>query len=426
VVVGLSGKGAGRLPASYLGLSFESGSTVNSGLLDTAGNLPRLLENLGPGVLRFGGQSVDRTYSGASRSALSGLARLVRATGWTVIYTVNLGHFNAARVTADAAGVARYLGRHLLEIACGNEPDDYAHKGIRPATYTETDYLSEVRACIHAVRAGAPGVHIAGPDTFHVNWLASYAAAEKGTVSLLAEHLYSMNNCHGQAGTGATLLSSATAAREAAAIGAAAAAARIARVPLRMTETNSANCGGIKGVSNAYAAALWAANYLLTGAEHGASGMNFHGSLSTRCNGYTPLCQVGTRKFAAQPVYYGMLFTHLLGTGTLLRVSSSGNIAAHAIRGGSGTVRVLIENFSASAARISLRVSGVSGTATALYLTGPSLTATSGIRIQGARVQPDGAFKPGAASRLACRSGTCVVTMAALSAVIVTLPGHPR
>jgi hypothetical protein len=424
VTVNLPGKSDGKLPARYLGLSFESGSAVNSGSFNAAGNLPRLLENLGVGVLRFGGSSVDQTYTGASRTALAGLARLVRATGWHVIYSVNLGHFNAGRVASDARAAAGALGGYLTAIACGNEPNDYAQQGIRSSSYTESAYLRESRACSYAVRTGAPAARISGPDTSHVDWLPSYALAEKGAISLLAEHYYPL--VHGPDGTAAMLLSRVTAAAEASTIGAAAAAALTAGVPLRITETNSANGGGIKGVSNTFAAALWTVDYLLIGAERGAAGMNFHGSLTDSCSGYTVLCQVSTNRYAAQPVYYGLLFTHLMGTGSLLRVSvrSASDIAAHAVRTADGTLRIIIENLTSAAETISLRAGRVSGRATVLHLTGPSLSATSGVRIQGAKVQPNGTFTPGTASTLACQSGACSVPVGAYSAVIVTLPAH--
>lgn len=429
VTVDLGGGNSGNLSARYLGLSFESGSAVNSGSFDDVGNLPRLLENLGSGILRFGGNSVDLKYTGASPAALAGLVRLVRATGWHVIYSVNLGHFNAGPVSRDARAVAGALGGYLTSIACGNEPDDYAghgmsgHSGLRSSAYTETDYLKEARACIRAVRKGAPAAPISGPDTGHVSWLPRYAAVEKGTISLLAVHYYPLSACHGP-GTATALLSRSTAAAEASVVSVAAAAAHRAGVSLRMSETNSAACGGIPGVSNTYASALWAVDYLVTGAEHGVTGMNFHGSLAHACNGYTPLCQVAPHQYAAQPVYYGLLFTHLLGTGNLLPVSihPAANIVAHAMTAPDGRIRVVIENLSGAATGISLRAGSASGTATALHLTGPSLTATSGVRIQGAQVQPDGTFTPNAPSHLACHSGSCRVEVGAYSAVIVALP----
>jgi hypothetical protein len=428
VTVHLFQHAVGTLPAGYLGLSFESGSTVNSGQLDNVGNLPRLLENLGTGGLRFGGNSVDRSYLGVRPFALAGLARLVRATGWHVIYSVNLGNFSAGQVTADARAVGRALRGHLTAIACGNEPDHYARGGLRPSSYTETDYLAEASTCIQAVHKGAPRAHISGPNTFHLTWLPQYAAAEKGTISQLAEQYYPLNDCHGPSGTPATLLSRHTAATEADVISTAAAAARTAGVPLQITETNTAACGGITGISNTYVSALWAVDYLLTGAEHGASGMNFHGSLTGGCAKYTPLCQVGTSQYAAQPVYYGLLFTHMLGTGRLLHVTvrSAHNIAAHAIRAADGRVRVVIENLSGVDATIFVRAGAVTGSATVLQLTGPSLAATTGIRIEGKAVRANGTFAAGAPSHVDCRAGICRVPVRADSAVIVMLPRPPH
>ena len=428
VTVGLGSKSIGTLPARYLGLSYESGIAVNSDDFDTRGNLAKLLEDLGPGVLRFGGVTVDEGYAGATKAALAGLTRLTDKTGWNVIYTVDLGKFSAAGVTRDAKAVTAALGSHLNSIACGNEPDGYTKHGIRAKTYTEAKYLTQATACMKAVHAGAKKAKIAGPDTYHLDWLPPYAAAEKGKVSLLTEHYYPLTNCSKHNRTADVLLSRQTAATEATTISTAAVSAKAAGAPLRITETNSASCSGIEGLSNTYAAALWAVDYLLIGAEQGASGMNFHGGLSKNCDGYTPLCEVKRREYIAQPVFYGMLFTHLLGTGKLLpvKISSSLDLAAHAVRSSSGTVRVVIEYLSGSAAALSLDAGSVSGTASTQSLTGPSLSATSGVKIQGASVQADGAFTPGKPSRLSCTAGQCPLTLAPDTAIIVTLPGKPK
>ncbi len=397
VTVSVASKGIGTLPADYLGLSFESGTTVNTGDLDTKGNLAQLLEDLGPGVLRFGGVTVDEGgYTGASKSALAGLARLTSASGWSVTYTVDLGQFSASGVTADAKAVATALGSHLSSIACGNEPDGYDKHGIRPSGYDESQYLTEAAACIKAVHKGAQKEAISGPDTYHLGWLPPYAAAEKGKISLLTEHYYPLTNCSKHNRTADVLLSRQTAKTEATTISTAAASAKAAGVPLRMTETNSASCSGIKGLSNTYAAALWAVDYLLIGAEHGASGMNFHGNLIGDCDGYTPLCETSHREYTAQPVFYGMLFSHLLGTGKLLpvKIHSSVDLAGHAVRASNGTIRVVIENLSDSTATMTLNAGTVSGRASTTSLTGPSLSATSGVEIQGSSVQSDGTYSP--------------------------------
>lgn len=89
----------------------------------------------------------------------------------------------------------------------------------------------------------------------------------------------------------------------------------------------------------------------------------------------------GRRPLHWRPVYYGLLFAHLLGTGRLLPVSASSatNLAAHAIRTTGGQIRVLIENLADRAETISLHAGTVSGEATALRLTAPSPEATSDV-----------------------------------------------
>lgn len=424
VTVNLSARAAGVLPARYLGLSFESSAADSPGVFGDSGNLARLLENLGPGVLRFGGDSVDRSNEGPGPAALAALAKLTRVTRWSVIYSVSLGQFSAGQAGRDARAAERALGDRLAAIACGNEPDEFARNGVRRAGFTESGYLRQAAACMSVVRRVVPAGRIAGPDTSRVGWLTRYASAEKGWISLLTQHYYPLTDCGGPDGTAITLLSRATAVAEARTIRRAVTAALIAGVPLRMSETNSASCGGIQGVSNSFASALWAADYLLIGAEHGASGMNFHGSVTWRCNAYSPLCRTGAGHYMAEPVYYGLLFVHLLGIGRLLpvTVNSGPNLAAHAIRTPAGRIRVIVENLGGRAESVSLHAHAVSGQATVLRLTGPSAEATSGIRIQGAVVRPDGAFTPDPATHLACHFGTCEIRLSSYSAAIVTLP----
>ena len=430
VTVNTSGKIAGEINGHYAGLSFESG-TLASGKFDDVGDLARMLKNLGSSVMRFGGFSADqKSYTGASASALAGLARLARASGWSVLYSENLGTYGpktSAAVTADARKVSAALGSHLFAIACGNEPELFVKKGLRPASYTEADYLAEAASCLAAVRAGAPKATLAGPDTFIVSWLLGYAPDAR-KVGLIVHHYYPLGCPGGTAAQlAATLLSPALAAATAARFNTVASVARIAHAPLWIDETNTAACGGVRGLSDSYASALWAIDFMLTGAEHGVSGMNFHGGLGASCHGYTPLCQVAANEYAAQPVYYGLLFTHLLGSGHLLRVTVSttttaGNIAAFALRPlTGGGLRLIVENLSQYTAGARLRVGGHPASATVLHLTGPSLLATSGVRIQGAAVAANGSFAPGKPDTVRCSAGSCPVTIAPYTAVLVTV-----
>jgi hypothetical protein len=432
VTVNTSGKIVGGIDSHYAGLSFESGS-LSSGKFDNVGDLARLLKNLGSSVMRFGGNSVDRAgFAGATASELAGLARLAAASGWTVLYSENFGTFSGktkGAVTADARKVRAALGARLSAIGCGNEPDLYYRNGVRPPTYTEGAYLIESASCLAAVRAGAPGVTLAGPDTAQTSWLPGYAAKEAGKVGWVDQHYYPLGCPGGKPPwqLAGMLLSPGQTAQAVAIFTAVASAARTARAHPRISETNTAACGGVAGLSDSYASALWAVDYMLTGAEHGMYGMNFHGWLGTSCQLYTPLCQVGTHEYTAQPVYYGMLFTHLLGSGHLLPVtvsttSTAGNVAAFALRPLTGVgLRLIVENLSQYHTNAALRVGGHPGSATVVHLTGPSLLATSGVRIQGAAVAADGSFTPGKPDTIRCSSGSCPVAIAPYSAVLVTV-----
>ena len=161
----------------------------------------------------------------------------------------------------------------------------------------------------------------------------------------------------------------------------------------------------------------------MTAAVHGAHAMYFNGSLSI-CGVYVPLCQTGPTTYAARPVYYGLLFAHLMGTGWTLQttVPTSANLAAFAVRNSPGNVRVMVQNLGSTSAAVTLKVPGVKGTAGLLRLSAPSLTSTTGVRIQGATVTAAGTFKPGNASHVACAAGLCHLTLPAYSAVIVILP----
>jgi hypothetical protein len=431
VSVAESGKVTGGIGDQFIGLSFES-STLNNGYrYDDVGNLAQLLKNLGSSIMRFGGDTADTSYADTTPRVLDGLDRLAKASGWSVLFTENLAHFNAARATADAKALNAALGSKLFAIACGNEPDVYAYDRVRPAGYTVGNYLAQVNTCYRAIRKGLPHAPIEGPDAaWSARWLDQYAATGGRTVRSLGQHYYPLG-CAKPDPDPATylpiLLSPSLAATEAAKLARYDAAARKAGVPLMITETNSACHGGVRGLSNAYASALWVIDYMLIGAEHGVRAMNFHGGLNTLCAGYTVLCQVGTTAYRPQPIYYGMLFTRLLGTGGFLPVkvsmsSRAGNITAFALKPSrGGGVRLMVENLSRDRADATLRLGGYRGTASVLRLTGPSPLATSGVKIQGESVAANGTFSPGKPGTVRCTSRGCPVTIAPYSAVLVTL-----
>ena len=429
VTVNLTGTPRGTIGAGYLGLSYESmprtnDGGVNSGKFDARGNLPQLLRTLGTGTLRLGGNSVDRTYARATPAALQGLVRLGDATGWKYVYSTNLAHYNAANTTADAAAVRTALGSRLKSLVCGNEPDLYRANSYRPSSYNVSAYVTEANRCLDVMKAQAPGVPVSGPDTATPGWLSGYVNAQRGKVTLLNHHHYPLSNCNGPSGNATALIAKSKRSSEAGLIASAASTARGGNMQLVMSEVNSAACGGIAGVSNTFASALWAVDYAFAGVSNGAHGMYFHGALDRACTGYTALCETAADQYRAQPLYYGLLLAKLTGTGAVLptTISTSGNLAAHTVRAADGTVRVVLANMSADTIQTSLKAGSRAGAGSLLRMTAPSLTATSGVQIQGRQVAADGSFSPNAATPVTCTAGTCPVSLPPYSAALVTLP----
>jgi hypothetical protein len=433
ISVNTSGKVLGAITSHYVGLSFESG-TLNGGHFDARGNLPQLMRNLGSSVMRFGGLTVDdETFPGITPRSLAGLARLARASGWTVLYSEDLAHYDAAAVTADAQAVAAALGPSLSAMACGNEPDGYSTHGWRSPAYTVGSYLKDAAACLAAIRAGAPAAPLEGADlTGAPQWLASYVKQESGKVAWLGQHLYQAGCRQDYAGqtalqADAKLLSPSLTAREVSNFKWLVADAKIAKARPIMSETNSICSGGLAGVSDSFAAALWVIDYMLTGAENGVYGMNIHDRFTANCTPYSPLCPKIDRpdEYTAQPIYYGMLFTHLLGTGHLLPVtvrSGGRNVTAFALRPVTGGLRFMVEDLTPASTKVTLSAGRAARFMAVQYLTAPSLTATAGVTIQGAAVGPDGTIGPGAPTVLTC-SGGCRLTLPPYTAALVTLNG---
>jgi hypothetical protein len=431
VRVAASARAAGVIGDQFIGLSFESG-TLNSGRFNSNGDLPRLLSNLGNGIMRFGGNTVDTGYAGITPAALAGLMSLADAAGWSVLYSEDLGHYNGAQVAADARAVSAALGSRLLAIGCGNEPDEYSANGLRPPHYLVTTYLAQVGACYHAIRTGAPGIPLEGPDTGFESlrsFFAGYLGRAAHTASWAGLHFYTLGCATpvtDPAAWAGTLLSPGLADAEAAKLDIASARSAAAHIPLLLTEANSACHGGIPGLSDSFAAALWVIDFLLTGAEHGVHGMEFHGGLDTSCRGYTVLCRVAADTYSAQPIYYGLLFTRLLGNGTLraVTVSTSGrsaNLAAFAIQPSGGGLRLMLENLSSARAVVTVSAAGHLGAATVVRLAARSLLATSGVTIQGQSVGADGTFTLAKPDVVHCSFTGCKVYLPGYSAALLTV-----
>jgi hypothetical protein len=173
-----NGPSGAVIPATFLGLSWETTALASPLLAPPSAQLAQLLRGLGPGLLRISGVSVDRTRWSAPAAAsgqasgsapgsasapasgqaptapgtasapasgqaptapgtapapwqlaaigppdLEHLGALMRESGWRLLLGLDLGHLEAPALVQEAAAASAMLGGSLAGVQIGNEPD---------------------------------------------------------------------------------------------------------------------------------------------------------------------------------------------------------------------------------------------------------------------------------------------------------------
>lgn len=134
-----------------------------------------------------------------------------------------------------------------------------------------------------------------------------------------------------------------------------------AGLPFRLTELNSVTCGGVEGVSDTFATALWAPDTLFELLRAGVDGVNVH----VRPYTINAAFAVTPRGLRARPLLYGLiLFARTLGPGAqLLDARLTANHPEHvkvwAVRdGGAKSWWIRADPSSTSAALVKFSVAG--------------------------------------------------------------------
>ena len=444
-----------RIPVRYTGLSYESSQLAEPDFFSPGNqNLVNLFHRLSArGVLRLGGNSSEFTWWKASPEAVAprlkpppgaieanwmphelaaitpqavdNLAGFLDHAGWKLIYGLNLGTGTPARAAEEAAYVAKAMGARLEYFQIGNEPDLYprANNGLRPPSWGFDDYLAEWMKFASAIFARVPLARLAGPDVASdSDWTARFAnqapvKLSDGIVSLTG-HYYAMGppddpKVNMERLLGADPEPAARAARIAQ-------IAAEAHLPFRMAEGNSCYRGGKPGMSDAFASALWAADYMLMTAYAGYAGVNFHGGGTRQIRAalgghlpgealskkpgtgrsgafYTPIAGSLEEGFAARPIFYGVMLADQFG-GTVPVAADfdaqSVNATAYAATT-KGDLRVAILNKDpARDLRVKIDAGVQPRPARVWRLSAPALDATDGVTLAGTAVGTSGAWKP--------------------------------
>jgi hypothetical protein len=443
------------VPKRFLGLSFEAAALGQIAAYAHSGNLVSLLRSLGPGMLRFGGITADEDVawidaatprpawatSTIDQAQLNAIGVLARRSGWQVLLTVGLAHYEPLAAAREVAAAHAALGPYLAAVEIGNEPDSYGAHGFRQLPWIAQGYEEEVSGYREAIEALTPGVPIAGPDVsgsgVFPEWGEEEALAQKP--ALLTGHHYPLGCAQTPAPTIEQLLSPEIRNLEARSLATYMKVAQANGIPLRIDETNTVSCGGVAGISNTFASALWAASYITQAMAAGAAGINLEGSPSS-CSGYTPLCALDPPALAhgalhPQPEWYALLLTSsLVGDRPLPTTfaaqedsaEGSPNLVAQAFLAPDRTIKVALvddEPPGSAPLQLSLNLGGPMGAASVVRLTAAAQNATAGVLLGSRAVAPNGSWSDAVAAARATTvaSGVLPLALAPGSAALVTV-----
>jgi hypothetical protein len=402
-----------RMPIDFVGLSYEVQqladpsffSAQNSGLIREFKALSST------GVLRLGGNTSEfaywkptpdshepqhpqvrevvgepkAQYYAVTVEAVKKLAEFLQATGWNCTYGIGMGTNTPARAAEEAAFVAETLGDRLQYFQIGNEADLFDRHLRDPKTWSAKTYLEEWLTLAHAIAARVTTAKFGMPDVAsNVSWLTEIAdqwpsIQSPPHVTTMTHHYYFGGPATNPDVNIPNLLKPATMQRVQNTANIATAAATKIGARVRMTEGNTCYRGGKPGVSDVFAAALWAADYSLLLASNDYSGVNLHGgtgkSVANSVGGslpgdtlllangetpeqiaayphpfYSPIATFGS-DYVLEPVAYGLKFAGSFSGGTLLKADFSTklqaagvNATAYAAKLPGGRISVIILN----------------------------------------------------------------------------------
>ena len=478
VTLSLGAAASKAIPLNYVGLSYETSQLADPDFF--AADNPELISlfrALNPsGVLRIGGNSSEFCWWKAKPSdrppempasahsddnwmpqsitavepvAINRLAGFLDATEWQVIYGLNLGTGTPARDAEEASYVAKTLGSRLLFFQIGNEPEFYRdpNNRLRGPDWDFDKYFAEWIALAQAVIERVPDARLGGPDVgSNADWVVRFAEeAPKhfpGRIVACTGHYYAEGPPDSPQTTVARLLGPDPKLDENLARSTQAAAH--ANLQYRMTEGNSCYRGGMPGMSNAFCAALWAAEFMLKLASYGAAGVNLHGggtkqirlSLGGHLPGegltpegkaaaaqgsfYTPIAGSRESGFIARPVFYGMKVAGLLAGGRMRSISFDPPLmqsTAWAAEMTDGSTRVIVLNKDPQQ-RMNLEIRSTRA-ARLWRLQAPDLTATSGVSLAGATIEVGHEWKPKDEEHLPSRVGKVQAILPHASAAVL-------
>ncbi|HVR63371.1 MAG TPA: hypothetical protein VMU50_15830, partial [Polyangia bacterium] len=414
VTVGAATNGA--VGAGFVGFSLEKTHLTNNSLTGANAPLIALYKLIAPAVIRIGANDVERCtwVPGQPFGAggppfgfkigtvmVDGLADFLNASGAKVIYGLNFSLDNVANDVAEATYASMKLGANLLGFEIGNELDKYGTWAAQRAKYE--GLAGGVLGALPTAKLIGPASTGGGANSLSTPFAADESVKFPEKLVLLTQHYY-LGASGGGASVGAMQTVKGDIPGIAATMETAATKNRIAD-GYRFGEANSFFGHGQPGVSDTLLEGLWAIDLMFVIAEHGASGINFHGGETgmdgTKPFSYTPITESNGVVQAAMPEYHGLLAFYLAGQGPLLGTTvttANPNFTAYTVDyKADGSTMVVLNNKNATMgvqATVNLPATTKVTSASAIYLQGTpagSLTAAAPtVTLAGAQVTSKG------------------------------------
>jgi len=446
-----------KIAADFTGLSYESAQLGNPNFFsgDNAGLIGFARRLGGQGILRIGGNTSEYCYWAPDPAKISApqtptvvnpdqghkapppvnitpqavrnLKDFLDATGWNLIYGLNMGTGTAEDAAAEAAYVNDVAGSKLVAFQLCNEPDLFFRNGIRKADYDAAQFNDEWKHYYDAIKARVPNAPFAGPDTAYNNsWLVPFAQRFKKEARFLSQHYYAEGPPTDPNMTIERLLRpNPNLQKEFEGMQK---TLHETGLPFRLAETNSCYSGGKPGVSDTFASALWAADLMYQLATAGGMGINFHGG---GYGWYTPIAGTRDEGFLARPIYYGMLLFAEAGAGQLIETQLEGAdkaplLTAYALRSNNRSLKAAIFNKNQDRrVRLTLNAGQPIQRATALRLHAPRVDDTTDVTFGGAPVGANGDWSAAREETHQAQDGSIAFDLPAASAALITFDSSP-
>jgi hypothetical protein len=402
------------VPGSFLGVSTEYWTIpVWARQMGLLRRVLAMLSQDGPIRLRIGGDSADRALWAPTKelpewvfeltpSWLRQTSQIVNQTHVKLILDLNLVTSTPALGARWAkTAVARLPRGSIAAFEVGNEPDIYSRSAWQritsgsgvpplPSRITATSYAHSFTSYANALAKVAPGMPLLAPALAepqkNYGWVTKLLQAPHPGLAAITAHRYPYDTCAKRRSP--TFPTIARVLSENATVGMGRTALTIehisdrAGLPLWLTEINSVTCGGTKGVSDAFATALWAPDALFELVCAGVESASIH----VRADAINMAFSLTRTGLVAHPLFYGMVvFAKMLGPGAQLiplhlAAPAALHLKAWAVRLSDGVMHVLLLDKGGRSVRVRLALP-FTGTATVQWLTAPEVTSTGQVTL---------------------------------------------